>query len=368
MKKKRLAFGTGLAVLILLVMLYVYAMGARSQSLTTANRTETSSMAGRIFSMTSLRDPTEATVIYPSPFLSRTPDEALDAVARTYPRVDGSTSTYPLQVLIACHVIDVPCEIKLDWFAPTPTVMAMSDDKPLVNIQHTGTHGAYMNLIENGTDLILVARAPSDDEQLAAQQAGVVLDVRPVARDAFVFLANSANPIDSLTLEQIRGIYTGEITDWVDLGWPDTKDHTSIIAFRRNPNSGSQELMETLVMQGEPMIEGPELMMLDTMSGVIKSVIWVDTGIGYSVYYYVTYMVPHHTWEANRLKTLAIEGVLPTRDTIRDQSYPLTADVYLVARQRMPVDSMAILLRDWLLSPGGQAVVEESGYVALTAP
>jgi len=63
------------------------------------------------------------------------------------------------------------------------------------------------------------------------------------------------------------------------------------------------------------------------------------------------------------VRLLGIEGVVPTYETIAGQDYPLVTEVYAVVRTDMPVDSNAVMLRDWLLTEDGQEVVEESGYV-----
>jgi phosphate transport system substrate-binding protein len=225
-----------------------------------------------------------------------------------------------------------------------------------------------MALINGGTDIILVARRPSLDELMAASKAEEVLDVVPIALDAFVFLANSANPMASLSSEQIRAIYSGQVTDWAQVGGAPGP----IRAFQRDRNSGSQELMEEMVMKGAAMVEAPD-MLLETMSGPINAIGTEIWGIGYSVYYYATVMLPDP-----KVKLLAINGVTPSADTIRDGSYPLTTEVYAVilrespwaphiggGRQGRPDRTSARILRDWLLTPAGQEVVVESGYVPL---
>jgi phosphate transport system substrate-binding protein len=73
-------------------------------------------------------------------------------------------------------------------------------------MKHNATHGAYVNVIEGKADIALEARAPSADELAAARAKGVELEVTPIALDAFVFLANVSNPIESVTLASIRGV------------------------------------------------------------------------------------------------------------------------------------------------------------------
>lgn len=291
-------------------------------------------------------------------------------IALDYPNVDGSTSAHPLQVLLACRILGVPCAWQEGWALDATRRLApdlsFEESPQLVerinSIQHSGTHGAYVNLIEGNADFILVARPPSEDELQAAQESGVVLDVQAVALDAFVFLVNAENPVDDLALETIRDIYTGEITHWSELeagGEQSGGAGEEIHTYQRNRNSGSQELMETVVMQGVAMIDSP-YMMLETMKGPINTIGEDPLGIGYSVYYYAAFIFP-----SEHVKLIGVDGVASTSDNIADSSYPLTTEVYAVIREGMSKDSAAALLRNWLLTEEGQTAIKESGYVPI---
>ncbi len=303
----------------------------------------------------------------PKPTVTPTPAVKPDpaAIARNYPKVDGSTSTHPLQVVLACKLLGVAWA----WYpglgggerriAPDLKILATPEvaDK-IYGIEHTSTHDAYVNLIAGKADFILVARAPSEDEFKAAAENKVTLDVRAVALDAFVFLVHKDNPISDLSLDKIRDIYTGKFTDWGALGG--TKG--PIKAYLRERNSGSQELMETLVMKGAPLINAPD-MLAPGMAGPFNKIRADPAGIGYSVYYYAEFMLP-----GPEVKLLGINGIKPTSDAIAKYEYPLTTEVYAVVRQAMPKGSTAVMLRDWLFTPEGQAAIGESGYVPLLLP
>jgi phosphate transport system substrate-binding protein len=305
--------------------------------------------------------PPRAATIAPNATPTIKPDLAL--IARDYPRVDGSTSTKPLHMVIACKTFGVRCA----WQEPIFSERAIAPDlqdklrteasKLFDLTQHTGTNPAYLNLINGKRDLILVARAPSEDELQAAKQNHVELDVRPFALDAFVFLVNVQNPVDHLTLANARDVYTGKITDWATLG-----GKGAIKAYQRDRNSGSQELMDALVMRGAPMIHAPDMLIM-TMMGAVNAIGRDVSGIGYSVYYYATFMLPD-----KNVKLVAVNGIPPTSANIAARAYPLIAPVYAVTRKNLPGNSSAALLRDWLLTQEGQAAVAESGYVPLAEP
>ena len=271
---------------------------------------------------------------------------------------------------MACTILDVACDWQegtpLDWtrtIGPVPG----SDASPeavarIFGIQHSGTHGAYVSLIEGSSDFILVAREPSADEIRAARARWVHLDLQPVALDAFVFLVSAQNSLGSLSTEAIRDIYTGRVTRWSELGAsiadgePGTDD---INAYSRNPNSGSQELMEKLVMRGARMMEAPD-MMLPSMMGPLSAIASDPSGIGYSVFYYASFILP-----TEGVKLIAVDGLVPTSETIANHRYPLATEVYAVVREGMGDDHSAVLLRDWLLTAAGQSVVADSGYVPI---
>ena len=294
-------------------------------------------------------------------------DPELKQIAHNFPMVASSTSANPLWVRVICRIFNVYCprielEIWPEWSDKN------HDELSRFIVDHTstqGTHEAYLALINGDADIILVARAPSQDELNAAQAKNVAFDVQPIALDAFVFIVNSQNTVDNLSLEQLRQIYSGKITNWKQVGGQDQQIH----AYQREENSGSQELMNTLVMSGTPMIEAPE-MIAWTMAGPFNAIgapPYLEApgekgdvaGLGYSVYYYSKYMVTN-----DDVEFIGVNGVEPTSTTIRDHTYLLTTEVYVVVRKGLSREDTAIQLRDWLLSPAGKLTIEYSGYVA----
>jgi phosphate transport system substrate-binding protein len=295
-------------------------------------------------------------------------DPELEKIAHDFPMVASSTSANPLWVKVICRIFNVYCprketEIWPEWSDKN------HDELTGFILDHAhlnGTHEAYLALINGDADIILVARAPSQDELNDAQAKNVAFDVQPIALDAFVFLVNSQNTVDNLSLEQLRQIYSGKITNWKQVGGKDQEIH----AYQREENSGSQELMTTLVMTGTPMINAQE-MIAYTMAGPFNAIgapPYLESpgekgdvaGIGYSVYYYAKYMVTN-----DDVEFIGVDGIEPTSVTIRDRTYPLTTEVYAVVRKGLLPEDSAIQLRNWLLSPGGQLTIEYSGYVFL---
>ena len=276
-----------------------------------------------------------------------------------YPKVDGSTSAHPLQVMIACKLLGVEFNWMPGWFDETYRIGPSFDEKPeiarfiLDSIINHGTHSAYTNLINGKADVIIVARSASDDEVKFADSMGVKLTTIPIALDAFVFIVNINNPVNSLTIKEIQDIYTGNITYWNEVGGTNTE----INPYQRNPNSGSQELMLSLVMKDLTIMNFPE-MILPGMMGPINRITHDKNGLGYTVYFFEQFMAPNDS-----LKILAINGIAPEYNTLKNGEYIYTTNVYVVIREDLDRLSYAYQLHRWLLTYKGQSVIKESGYI-----
>ena len=186
----------------------------------------------------------------------------------------------------------------------------------------------------------------------------------PIGREAFVFFVNSRNPVTELSVEQIQGIYTGEITNWAEVGGK----NQSIRPFQRAENSGSQSALERL-MDGLPLMEPEMEDQLESMGGIIQAVASYRNyrnAIGFSFRFYATEMV-----SSGDIRLLALDGVEPTREAIRAGTYPLSDPFYAVTASRagMPPheerDETIAAFLAWILSDQGQYLIEQTGYVAL---
>jgi phosphate transport system substrate-binding protein len=190
-----------------------------------------------------------------------------------------------------------------------------------------------------------------------AKSKGVIYD--PIGRDGLVFLTGKNNPVDSLTPDQLRGIYSGKIQNWSDVGG----NAGPIAAYQRNENSGSQTMFEKLVMKGEKPMEPPSEFRAGEMGAMLKSLSEFNgdgNAIGYSVYYYADLM-----YAAPELKMIAIDGVAPSADTIASGKYVLTNDFYVAIGPGQAKDSPAMRIRDYLMSKDGAALMKRLNYVPL---
>ncbi|MDR2153386.1 MAG: substrate-binding domain-containing protein [Helicobacteraceae bacterium] len=216
----------------------------------------------------------------------------------------------------------------------------------------------YTPYKDHRADLIFVFE-PSNDQLAEAKKAGVEFELTPIGKEAFVFLVNEQNPIKSLTIEQIQKIYTGEITNWREVGGADEE----ILAFQRDQGSGSQTAMENSVMKGQKLKKALEEESYREMMGLVRSIADyrnAKNAIGYSFRFYVTDMV-----KAENVRLLAINGVEPSLENIQNGSYPLIHEFYIVGRKN-DISENAKKLIDWFLSDQGQNLIKKAGYAPIT--
>ncbi|WP_214697368.1 MULTISPECIES: substrate-binding domain-containing protein [unclassified Exiguobacterium] len=258
------------------------------------------------------------------------------------PRLDGATALYPMYASFVEAV-----------YPNSGTYDPYNDQ--VSKVVSTTTPEAYSRLMNDQTDLIFVA-GPSDRQLQVAKQKDVSLHMTPVGREAFVFFVHEDNPVESLTMEQVRGIYAGDIRNWKEVGG----NSETIRAFQRPEDSGSQTALQK--MMGErKLMEAPVEDVPQGMGGIIQQASSYrnhKNAIGFSFRYYATEMVNDH-----KVKLLRIDGVESTVKTIQDGSYPLTSEFYAVTTEEKAEQYDAFL--KWLGSEDGQVLVEKTGYVRL---
>ncbi len=276
----------------------------------------------------------------------------------TYPHIDGSTVCVPMAVEFARQHLNFEDRTANQFVQFSTTHYAYEKLMDPMNQSQNYVHYQLDAFIDmKGVDLV-IATEPSDEEIAQAESLGITLKKTPVCYDAFVFITHKNNPVDSLTVEQIKKIYTGEIKNWKDVGGKNEK----IRAFQREKNSGSQTAMENLVMGGADMIDPIEVKVIEGMGMLVDAVAEYENetaSLGYTYRYYIDTL-----YKNDNIKTIAVNGVAPTDDNIRSSAYPYTTNYYGVIRQG-DEDKIGGQFLDWILSDEGQKCVAQAGYIAL---
>lgn len=285
-----------------------------------------------------------------------------DLSFENYPKVDCSTSARTLNVMVACKLLGVPYV----WMPPgAVTEWALTpirNDLPeqyqdffWQHIMSSQTHGAFMNLIDEEVDIIMTHRTISSDEKVHADSVGVSLIETPIALDAFVFVVNKNNPVKSLTINQVQKIYTGEITNWSQVGGK----NASIKVFTRPRNSGSEEVLRELVMDGLEPADFPESA-IGGMSQVFGEILNNLDGICYTFNNYkdLQARVPD-----SDVPKIAINNIFPEKNSVRNGTYPFISQVHIAIRSDLDHKSMAFKLYEWMQSENAKSTITECGFI-----
>jgi len=254
------------------------------------------------------------------------------------PVIDGATAAFPVYSAFVNAVYPNTTELYDDAFVYNNTV------------------GGYSELAERNTD-IFIGAAPSKEQIEYAEECGTTFKYTQIGWEAFVFFVHKDNPITSLSADEVRKIYSGEITNWSEVGGNNEK----IVPFQRNEGSGSQSMM--LRFMGDvPLIEPDIETSVGFMGGIIEEVASYEnktSSIGFSFRYYIEGIVCHPD-----IKMIAINGVAPTAENIRNTTYPIIAPVYAVTYENNPNPNVDLFIA-WMLSEEGQYIIKESGYVGM---
>jgi phosphate transport system substrate-binding protein len=205
-------------------------------------------------------------------------------------------------------------------------------------------------LISGTTDICQSSRAikPAEKEKLRDRFNTTGVEI-PVARDGLSIYVHSTNPINEITMAQLKGIFTGKITNWKDVGGPDAK----IIVYSRENSSGTYVFFKEHVLGGADFTARAQ-----TMPGtgvVVNAVSKEKNGIGYGGAGY-----------AKGIKVLKVKkdanspAIAPTLETVKSDAYALARPLFFYLRGKPSGETKAFI--DWVLSPAGQDIASKVGY------
>ena len=266
--------------------------------------------------------------------------EEIAFLRENFPRIDGSTSLIPLEAGVRA------------------AIFGKSFDEAQKDVVHSTTWGSFKNLLGGDADIIF-STPISAEQQKMADEAGVKLEQVPVVKEAFVFVVNAKNPVDALSQQQIKDIYSGKITNWKQVGGSDEP----IIAYQRNTDSGSQNYM--IDFMGEtPLMDAPTELRPGSMGGLMDVIAPNDGSlgsIGYSVYAYAADMYG----TGDNIKFIKVDGAAPTKETIISGEYPLSSYNYAIFRADEPEKGAVRRLAEWMTSYDGQLAAAKAGYATV---
>jgi phosphate transport system substrate-binding protein len=225
-----------------------------------------------------------------------------------------------------------------------------------ISVTGGGSGTGIASLINKSTDICSASREMSAGEKEQAKQKGVSPKETIVARDGIVIVVNPSNPINEITLEQLKKIYTGAWTDWSQVGG----DAGEFIVFSRESSSGTYVFFQEHVLKKDDYT--PKARLMPATSSIIQAVGEDKLAIGYVGLGYAADA-------AGSVKVLKVRvdeatpGVLPSEDSIRSGAYPISRPLYFYADEKA-ADSVTQFTQ-FCLGEAGQAIVREAGYVSV---
>ncbi len=223
---------------------------------------------------------------------------------------------------------------------------------PGVTIQVTGGgSGTGISALINGTTDICNASRPmkqSEREKLKQRFNTLGVEIKS-SRDGLAVYVQESNPVKELTLQQLKDIYTGKITNWKDVGGNDVK----IILYSRENNSGTYVYFKDNVLGGEDYAASAQNM--PGTAAVVNAVAKDKNGIGYGGAAYgkgIRFVKVKRDAKS--------EGYEPIKEHVMTGNYPISRFLYMYTRSK-PTGALKEYI-DWILSTEGQEIVSKVGY------
>jgi phosphate transport system substrate-binding protein len=243
--------------------------------------------------------------------------------------VDGSTTVGPIAKAFAEH-----------YMGKHPAVN--------ITVSESGSGNGAKSLINAACDVATMSRPMKNPEIQAAKDAGILPIEHIVAMDGIAVIVHSSNPVANLTIEQIRGIYTGKIKNWKELGGP----NQPIVVIGRDTNSGTYETFETMVLKGEKIAGNVES--VGSNGAIRQRVMSTPAAVGYVGLAFI-----------EGVKALTVNGIEVKPETVVSKQYPIARPLYMYTNGR-PGESTP--LNDFVNlsnTPEGKKIIDDTGFVSL---
>ena len=216
-----------------------------------------------------------------------------------------------------------------------------------ITVRGGGSGTGIKALLDGTTDIASSSRPMKREEKEKVLATGRTVVEYKIAIDGLAIVVNPSNPVNGLTLQQVKEIFTGAVTNWSEVGGKDAK----IVLVSRDTASGTYETFKELVLKGAN--PAPGALLQASNQAVLTTVAQTPTGIGYIGLGYLSESV----------KAVKVNGVMPTFETVKSGKYPVRRYLYLYTDGRSKKEATSFI--NFLLSPEGQKIVAEEGFIPL---
>ena len=219
-----------------------------------------------------------------------------------------------------------------------------------IMVSESGSGNGAKALLNGTCDIANLSRHLKDSEKTAMAEKGVKPVAHVVAFDALPVIVHPSNRVKGLTIDQIRDIYTGKVTNWKQVGGGDQ----TIVVISRDTNSGTFETFKELVLGQDAKIVG-SAEYTGSNGGVRQRVQMTKGAIGYAGLGFVDRSV----------KALEVNGVMPSAETVLTKQYPISRELFMFTNGEPAADSLCGKFLALGKTAKGREIVEEIGYVAV---
>lgn len=220
-----------------------------------------------------------------------------------------------------------------------------------VSISGGGSSEGIKALIDGTCDIAMASRDIKDKEAEAAKANGREPKHFLVAYDCIVPIVHPGNKVKNLTVAQLQDVYAGKITDWKDLGG----DAGQIVVISRDTSSGTYDCWENKVMHANDKKERvfPGALLQASNGAVVQAVSKNKLAIGYIGLGYLN----------KEIKQVSVNGIMGDATTALNKTYPVSRGLNLYTPGEPKGDAKGLV--DFMLSPAGQKMADETGFVPL---
>ena len=220
-----------------------------------------------------------------------------------------------------------------------------------ITVSESGSGNGAKSLVNGTCDVAAMSRPMKDTEFKAAADKGIQPVAHVVALDGLPILVHPSNPVQDLTVEQVRRIFLGEIRNWNEVGGPDSM----IVTISRDTNSGTYETFAKLVMNKQKIHENCEY--VGSNGAIRQRVQSTPSAVGYAGLGFVDKTV----------KALKVNGIYPSQETVQTGEYPVARPLFMYTDKYPKLGSNLYRFMTIHLTEDGQEMVEEIGFVPVTA-
>ena len=211
-----------------------------------------------------------------------------------------------------------------------------------LEIQQNGSGAGIKDVISGISEIGMSSRELKDEEKTSVQGT-------TVAYDGIALLVNTENPVSNISLEDVKKIYTGEITNWKELGG----DDSPIVVVSREEGSGTRDAFQEIV--GYKSEELTKDATISDGSGAVKTTVAGNkNAIGFASFEYID----------NTVKALSVNDIEPTAENVKAGDYKISRPFILVTKEDTLTENGQKLI-DFVLSTEGQQIVEENKLITI---